>query len=266
MRRRRLAQRPGASRESLAGSSLWHATRPSRCQILGSRQCVNSKSSFRGAASLDLLMTLADDPPVADEVARAIAEYRRCRRNTLRRLAVEAESRRNAQRPGAVRGGAGSFAIGHETDPDLAAQMDNFDVWTRFAVRVKAAGIDAPAFTARLVAAGIVGEDRRALMEPEMLADMQKALDAGDDFNAVVFLEQVQSVYVFDTEWNPEPEYDVLLEERSEVSSPRLPIILVPENVPGEEGSEVCRRVAGHPARFNPKFMGKWTDLDAVLG
>jgi hypothetical protein len=35
--------------------------------------------------------------------------------------------------------------------------------------------------------------------------------------------------------------------------------------VPGEEG-EVCDRVAGHPARFNPKFMGDWTDLEAVLG
>jgi hypothetical protein len=145
--------------------------------------------------------------------------------------------------------------------------MDNLDVWTRFIVRVKAAGIDAQALTTRLFAAGIVGEDRRALIEPQMLADMQKALDAGDGFNAVVdFLEQVQSVYVFDTEWNPEPEYDVVLEELSEVSSPRLSIVLVPEDVPEVEGSEVCCRAAGHPARFNPKFMGDWTDLEAVLG
>ncbi len=49
--------------------------------------------------------------------------------------------------------------------------MDNFDPWTRFIVRVKAAGMNAPALTARLFAVGIVGEDRRASMEPEVLAD-----------------------------------------------------------------------------------------------
>jgi hypothetical protein len=224
-------------------------------------------ADLRGVASLDLLMALADDPPVANEVARAVASIGAAAATPrvvaqLKRMLGETENRWAPSEAARA-----LVAIGHATDPDLATHTDNFDVWTRFAVRVKAAGINAQALTARLFAAGIVGEDRRALMESEMLADMQKALDAGDGFNAVVdLLEQVQSVYAFDTEWNPEPEYDVLLEELSAVSSPRLPIILVPEDVPNEEGSEVCCRVAGHPARFTPKFMGKWIDLDAVLG
>jgi hypothetical protein len=224
-------------------------------------------ADLRGGASLDLLMALAEDPPIANEVAGAFASIGAAAATpgVVARLNQMLGETQNSWAP--FTAARALVAIGHATDPALATYMDNFDVWTRFIVRAKAAGIDAQALTARLFAAGIVAEDRRALIEPEMLADMQKALDAGDGFNAVVdFLKQVQSVYVFDTEWNPQPEYDVLLEELSEISSPRLPIILVPEDVPEEEGTEICCHVAGHPARFNPKFMGDWTDLDAVLG
>jgi hypothetical protein len=221
-------------------------------------------ANLRGIASLDLLMALADDPPVADQAAGAVATIGTAAAtpSVVARLTRMLGETQNGWAPSAA--ARALVAIGHATDPDLAAHMDNFDVWTRFAVRVKDAGIDAPALTARLFAAGIVGEDRRAMIEPAMLANMRKAIDAGDGFEAVVdFLQRVRSVYAFDTEWDPVPAYDVLLAQLSEVSSPRLPIsdIVVPE-----DGGEVYCRVAGHPARFNPKFMGDWTDLEAMLG
>jgi hypothetical protein len=219
-------------------------------------------ADLRGVASLDLLMALADDPPVADQAAHAVAIIGTdaATPGVVARLNRMLGETQYCWAPSAA--ARALVAIGHAADADLATHMDNFDVWTRFAVRVKAAGIDASALTARLFAAGIVGEDRR--IEPAMLTDVQNAIDGGDGFKAVVdFLQQVRSVYAFDTEWHPVPEYDVLLERLSDVSSPRLPIsdIVVPE-----DGGEVYCRVAGHAARFSPTFMGDWTDLEAVLG
>jgi hypothetical protein len=54
-----------------------------------------------------------------------------------------------------------------------------------------------------------------------------------------------------------------LLTELSEVSSSRLPIgdIAAPEGV-----GEVSCTIAGHPVRFNPRHLGDWTDLEAMLG
>lgn len=221
-------------------------------------------ASLRGVASLDLLLALTDDPVVAHETASAIASIGTAAAtpDVVARLNRMLGETQNGWAPAMA--ARALIAIGHATDPNLTKHSDSFDVWTRFAVRVKAAGIDALALTERLFDAGIVGEDRRTMMKPDMLADIQKAIDAGDGFRAVVdFLERVRSVYGFDTEWNPVPAYDAILAELSEVSSPRLPIS---DTVVREDGGEVSCRVAGHPARFSPKFMGDWTDLEAMLG
>ncbi len=45
------------------------------------------------------------------------------------------------------------------------------------------------------------------------------------------------------------------------MSSPRLPIT----DISLRENGEVLCRIAGHPACFHPRFMGDWTDLQAVI-
>jgi hypothetical protein len=219
---------------------------------------------LRGVGSLDLLMTLVDDPQVAADVAGAIASIGPAAATQgvivrLKRMLAESQ----------IRGGWGPseaaralIAIGQATDPDLVTHMDNFDIWTRFVVRVKCAGFDASTLTALLFRSGIVGEDRRRMIKGSMLAKMEKTIGSGEGFNAIInFLQRARSVYAFDTEWDPVPDYKVLLMKLSKISSPRLPI----SNIAIREDGEVLCRIAGHPACFHPKFMGDWTDLQAVI-
>jgi hypothetical protein len=256
--------------ETLAASApSWEADfleRVARSKVEGWSRgfAMRRLADLRGVTSLDILIALADERPVTDQVAYAIASIGPAAATpaVVARLSQILGDTQNGWAPSAA--ARALIAIGHGAEPNLMVHIDKFDVWTRFAVRVKAAGIDASALIEWLLAAGIIGEDRRTMIEPSMIAGMQRAIDAGDAFIAVVqFLEQVRSVYNFDTEWDPVPAYGALLAQLSEISSPRLPITNI---VAPEDGGEVSCRVAGHSARFNPKFMGDWTDLQAVLG
>ena len=220
---------------------------------------------LRGRACLDVLLTLADDPPVAPAVAASIA--------SLGRAAATPEVLARLQRmlgetdwapPAAARA---LIALGHAADPGLAAHMDKFDPWTRFVVRVKAAGLNAPALIERLFAAGIIDQAGSKSVKRSMTSKMQKALDAGDGFKAVDgFLRRMNAVYAFDTEWDPVPDYGELLKWLSWLASPRLTITDIDVQSDGEVCREVACKVAGHPARFAPQFNDDWTDLEAVLG
>jgi hypothetical protein len=95
---------------------------------------------------------------------------------------------------------------------------------------------------------------------------MQKALNGGDGFKAVVtFLQRMRAIHVFDTEWDPAPEYDVLLRDLSAIGAPRVMIANIDVRMAGEAGQEINCTVLGQSARFTPKFMDDWTDLQSVL-
>jgi hypothetical protein len=158
------------------------------------------------------------------------------------------------------------ISLGQAANPVLVEHLERFDPWTAFAVRVKAAGIGATALIERLFAAGVVGDDRRKLMKPSIIAKMQKALNGGDGFKALVaFLQRMHAIHIFDTEWNPVSEYDVLLRDLSGMGAPRVTITDIDVQMAGEACHEVNCTVVDQPARFIPKFMGEWTDLQSVL-
>jgi hypothetical protein len=56
------------------------------------------------------------------------------------------------------------------------------------------------------------------------------------------------------------------LGQLSKLGAKRLIVSDVDVQLDGEACREVNCKIAGHPARFNPRFMGDWTDLAAVLG
>ena len=133
-------------------------------------------------------------------------------------------------------------------------------------MRVKTAGIDAAALIERLFVAGVIDDDRRKSIKPSTTKKMQMALNTGDGFKAVTaFLERVRAVHTFDTEWDPVPDYEVLLRQISRIGAPRATIEDIDVQMDGEACREVNCTVAGQPARFSPKFMDDWTDLEAVL-
>ena len=220
--------------------------------------------TLRGVESLDLLMTLADDPQVAADVAGAISTLgpAGATQNVIARLKRMLDEPQLGGGWGPSNAARALIAIGQASDPVLVKHIDKFDVWTRFVVRVKSAGLTASTLTALLLKAGIVDEDRRPMIKGSMLAKMEKAIGSGEGFQAIVnFLQRVRSVYGFDTEWYPDPDYKVLLKQLSKISSPRLPI----SNISIRDSGEVSCSIAGHPACFHPRFMGDWTDLEAVI-
>jgi hypothetical protein len=236
----------------------------SKADAMTRRAAIRRIVNLRGVGSLDLLMTLADDRQVAADVASAIATMGPAAA-TQEVIALLKRMLGEAHIPGGWGPSAAAralVAIGRATDPDLATHMDKFDIWTQFVVRVKRAGLDASTLMDLLFRAGIVGEERRRMVTNSKLARMEKAIGSGDGFNAIIkFLQRLRSVYAFDTEWDPVPDYKVLLTSLSKISSPRLPIT----DISLRENGEVLCRVAGHPACFHPRFMGDWTDLQAVI-
>jgi hypothetical protein len=220
---------------------------------------------LRGRACLDVLLALADDPPVAPAAAASIARLGPAAATPkvlarLQRMLGEADW----APPAAARA---LIALGHAADPGLAAHIDKFDPWTRLAVRVKAAGLNAPSLIERLFAAGVVDQASSKSVKRSITSKMQKALDAGDGFKAVEgFLRRMSAVYTFDTEWGPVPDYGELLKWLSWLATPRLTITDIDMQSDGEVCREVNCKVAGHPARFTPQFNDDWTDLEAVLG
>lgn len=222
---------------------------------------------LRGLACLAFLVALAEDSQVAHAVAAAIARLgtKAATPEVLARLREMLDGTQNGWAPSAA--ARALIAVGQAADPVLAANLDRFDPWTRFAIRVKGAGVSASALVDRLIAAGIVDEEHRKSIKPSMVAKMQKALDEADGFKAIdSFLQRVRAVYSFDTEWDPVPDYAELLGGLSKLGAKRLTIADVDVQLDGEASREVNCKIAGHPARFNPRFMGDWTDLAAVLG
>jgi hypothetical protein len=152
---------------------------------------------LQGRGSLQLLLVLADDPPVAHAVAAALARLgpRNVPPEALARLERMLDETQNQWAPSAA--ARALIALGHAASPALAEHLDSFDPWTAVAVRVKAAGIDASALIDRLFAAGIIDDDRRKFLKPSMIAKMQKALNTGDGFKAIVtFLQRMRAVYM----------------------------------------------------------------------
>ena len=76
----------------------------------------------------------------------------------------------------------------------------------------------------------------------------------------------MKAVYDFDTEWHPVPDYGLLLNKLSRIAAPRITITDVDVTMARNICREVNCKIANHPARFTPEFIGDWTDLDAVLG
>jgi hypothetical protein len=230
-------------------------------------RAIERLARLRSSDLLEFLLDLADDPPVADAAAAAIARLgpRKVTGAAISRLEHMLGETQNSWAPSAA--ARALISLGQGSNPILTGHYARFDPWTAFSVRVKAAEIDAPVLIERLFAAGIVGDDRRKLLKPAMVAKMRKALNAGDGFQAVeAFLKRMKAVYDFDTEWDPVPDYGMLLNKLSRIAAPRITITDVDVTMAGEACREVNCKIANHPARFMPEFMGDWTDLEAVLG
>jgi hypothetical protein len=232
-----------------------------RSEVSSRDRAISRLVQLRGPDCLEFLVKAADDAGVANYVADAIPKLGAAAAKpfVIQRLRTMLGETQNTWAPSAA--ARALIALGHAADPALASRVEKFDPWTRFAFRAKIANIDAPALIEKLFSAGIVGEARRHLLNSKIIRKMQKALDAGLGFEVIeLFLKKLRSVYAFDTEWDPEPDYCELLTELSQVASPRIAIAGI-EAIRGD----VSCQVAGHPARFSPTYMGDWTDLRAVL-
>lgn len=223
-------------------------------------------SKLRGRASLEVLLQLADDAPVAHVVAEAIGRLGKqaATPEVLCRLERMLDETQNQRAPSTAARALISF--GEAASPVLVRNLKKFDPWTSFTVRVKTAGIDAAALIERLFIAGILDEDRRSLIKPSMITKMQKALDVGDGFEAVTkFLWRVRAIYTFDMEWYPVPDYAVLLRRLTRIGGSRVKITAIRVQMDGEACREVDFTIAGQPARFATEFWGNFVDLEAVL-
>jgi hypothetical protein len=222
---------------------------------------------LRSHTALGFLLELMDDPQVASYAAAEVARLgrRAATPEVLARLErVFVESEQNSWAPSAA--AKALIALGQAANPVLTKHLDRFDPWTAFAVRLKAAEYDAAMLIERLFAAGIVGDDRRKLVKQATVTKMQKALNRGDGFKAVTaFLQRMRAIYIFDTEWDPVPDYYELLYQLARLGAPRVTIGDVELRMDGEACREVTCDVLGQAARFSPQFMGDWTDLSAVL-
>jgi hypothetical protein len=129
---------------------------------------------LRGLACLEFLVVLAGDSPVAHAVAAAIASLgtKAATTDVLARLREMLDDTQSAWAPSAA--ARALIALGQAADPVLATKLDKFDPWTRFAIRIKGAGVSASGLVDRLFGAGIVDEDRRKSIKPSMVTKMQK--------------------------------------------------------------------------------------------
>ncbi|MDO9061041.1 MAG: HEAT repeat domain-containing protein [Bradyrhizobium sp.] len=223
-------------------------------------------AKLRGRASLEVLLQLADDAPVAHVVAGAIGRLGKqaATPEVLSRLERMLDETQNQLVPSAAARALISF--GEAASPVLVRNLKKFDPWTAFTVRVKTAGIDAAALIEQLFRSGVLDDYRRSLIKPSMISKMQKTLDMGDGFEAVTkFLWRVRAVYSFDYERYPAPDYAVLLRRLSRIGSSRVAITAINVQMDGEACREVNCLVAGQPARFSPRYMGYCVDLEALL-
>ncbi|NPU10676.1 HEAT repeat domain-containing protein [Bradyrhizobium sp. 83002] len=221
---------------------------------------------LRGTETLGILLELIDDTSVAHAVALAIARLGR-RAATPEVIAALERTLTDSQNGWAPSAAAQALiSLGQATTPILARHLDRFDPWTAFTVRVTIAELDAGALIERLITGGVVAEDRRKLIKPAVINKMQKALNGGNGYKAVTtLLQRLRAIYIFDTEWDPVPDYEALLQELARIGGPRVTITDIALQMDGEACREVACQVARQPARFSPQFMGDWTDLSAVL-
>lgn len=107
-------------------------------------------AKLRGRASLEVLLQLADDAPVAHVVAEAIGRLGKqaATPEVLSRLERMLDETQNQWVPSAAARALISF--GEAASPVLVRNLKKFDPWTAFTVRVKTAGIDAAALIERL--------------------------------------------------------------------------------------------------------------------
>lgn len=223
-------------------------------------------AKLRGRASLEVLLQLADDAPVAHVVAEAIGRLGKqaATPEVLSRLERMLDESQNEWAPSTAARALISF--GEAASPVLVRNLKKFDPWTAFTVRIKTAGIDAAALIEQLFRAGVLDDDRRSLIKPSMITKMQKTLDMGDGFEAVTkFLWRVRAIYSFDYERYPAPDYALLLRRLSRIGNPRVAISAIDVQMDGEVCREVNCTVAGQPARFSPHYMGYCVDLEALL-
>jgi hypothetical protein len=223
-------------------------------------------AKLRGRASLEVLLQLADDAPVAHVVAESIGRLGKqvATPEVLSRLEGMLDESQNQRAPSTAARALISF--GEAASPVLVRNLKKFDPWTAFTVRVKTAGIDAAALIEQLFRAGVLDDYRRSLIKPSMITKMQKTLDMGDGFEAVTkFLWRVRAVYGFHYERYPAPDYAVLLRRLSRIGSSRVAITAINVQMDGEACREVNCTVAGQPARFSPRYMGYCVDLEALL-
>ena len=251
--------------EALAAAAPeWEASfleRVIQSEVSSRDRAIFRLAQLRGPDCLEYLVKAADDARVANNVADAIRRLGAAAAKpfVIQRLQAMLGETQNGWAPTAA--ARAIMALGYAADPALAAHMENFDPWTRLAYRAKIAGLDAPAFIEKLFSAGIVGEDRRRLIKSKTIRKMHDALDAGLGFQAVEsFLQSLHSVYAFDTEWHPVPDYTELLAGLSKIASPRIAITAIKVI-----GGEVSCQLAGQPVCFSPTHMGDWTDLQTVL-
>ena len=194
-------------------------------EVTARNRAIDRLVELRGTGCLEFLTGAAGRAEIAPNIADAIATLGRAAAKPFVIDALRAmlgDTQNPLTPPAAARA---LIALGLSSDPAIAQQAEKFDPWTAFAYRAKIAGLDAPALAEKLFSSGIVGEDRRHLVTFQSIREMQEALDRGLGFEAVEqFLEKLRSVYSFDTEWDPEPDYCALLAELSEVSAPRVAI------------------------------------------
>lgn len=221
---------------------------------------------IRGTACLDLLLELADDPVIAPEIAEAIGRVSRKgpRPEALTTLRTMLNDRRNTWTPSAA--ARALISLGLSDDPAIAEHLDDFDPWMAFAFRVKASGMDARPVIERFLSAQIIDAHTEKLIKPAVINKLQKALDKGDGYSAIhSFLQRTRAACLFETKSGGAPDYGQVLSDLSKTFSRRLLISEIDPLVYDENCREITCKVDGLQTRLNPKPMGKYIDLEAVL-
>jgi hypothetical protein len=223
---------------------------------------------LRGISALPLIMLFFADAAMSPHVTAALRRLGRAAATPdvlqyLRRLLAETTD------TWAASGAAGVLiGFGKADDPALIGHLEKLPAWTRFAVRAKAAGLDAPDLIERFCTAGIIDETRRAKISPSMVNWMRRRLNEGDGFGAVVtLLERLKAVWSFDGEQGEPPVYGTLLQELRK-TWPEWPLTdpvirMDPSDL--DFCHQVSLKISDLPVTFFPKKMDDWVDVNGMI-
>lgn len=229
-------------------------------------KAIQRLARIRGRNSLEFLLEQLSNVEIAEYAAAAVAKLGKsvATQEVIGRLRGVIEETTDDWAPSAA--AQALVALGHSTDPTLALHTDKLLPWTSFVIKVHIAGLDAEGLIERFAAAGVVDSKGLGKLKAATLKKVQKLLDSGDGFCAVEqILRPMRAAYIFDVEWDPVPDYNKLLIQLSKILPNNLKITeIVPTMERGVFRSIECK-IAGHPARIDPKYDGDWTDIDAVL-